>query len=352
MSRSIGHVVITVMAAIGVGYIQEADNELHAAAETYRGVLRTAGDPPLPAACEAYLGLARIEYEWNDLDAAMRHSRQAVQLAQQLEHTDRAVAAAVFLARLKLALGEASDAAFLLSRADGIARRHNYASQITHIAAVNVLALLRQGNVDRAAFLAKKHELPLSLARVCLAQGDASAALAILERLQGEAEAAGLEDERLKISILQAIAHNGYGDRDKAVRLLREALIMAEPGGFIRTFIDEGLPVRKLLPEAAHGLGPDYPGKLLAAFEAEERLGRFITERAPDEPSEHLIEPLSRRELEVLQLIAQGCSNREICERLFLALSTVKGHNRVIFDKLQVRRRTEAVALARRLGLL
>ena len=65
-----------------------------------------------------------------------------------------------------------------------------------------------------------------------------------------------------------------------------------------------------------------------------------------------IIEPLSQRELEVLQLIAQGLSNREIAERLFLALSTVKGHNREIFGKLQVQRRTEAIARARELGLL
>jgi LuxR family maltose regulon positive regulatory protein len=65
-----------------------------------------------------------------------------------------------------------------------------------------------------------------------------------------------------------------------------------------------------------------------------------------------LVEPLSQRELEVLKLIAQGLSNREISERLFLALDTVKGHNRRIYGKLQVQRRTEAVARARELGLL
>jgi LuxR family transcriptional regulator, maltose regulon positive regulatory protein len=63
-------------------------------------------------------------------------------------------------------------------------------------------------------------------------------------------------------------------------------------------------------------------------------------------------EPLSQRELEVLELIAQGRSNQEICKRLFLALDTVKGHNRRIFNKLQVQRRTEAIARARELGLI
>jgi LuxR family maltose regulon positive regulatory protein len=94
---------------------------------------------------------------------------------------------------------------------------------------------------------------------------------------------------------------------------------------------------------------PDYIGKLLSAFEAEKRKSE---DKPPLPPTQPLIEPLSQRELEVLRLIAQGLSNREIGERLFLALDTVKGHNRIIFDKLQVQRRTEAVARAHELGLL
>lgn len=106
----------------------------------------------------------------------------------------------------------------------------------------------------------------------------------------------------------------------------------------------------QLLSEAAaHGMMPDYIGKLLAAFEAEAQ----TSEDKPNLPlAQSLIEPLSQRELEVLLLIAQGLSNREISERLFLALSTVKGHNQKIFDKLQVQSRTEAIARARELGQL
>jgi LuxR family maltose regulon positive regulatory protein len=94
---------------------------------------------------------------------------------------------------------------------------------------------------------------------------------------------------------------------------------------------------------------PDYTGKLLSAFESEQQKKEVM----PSLPSARLlIEPLSQREVEILQLVAQGLSNLEISERLFLALSTVKGHNRVIYDKLQVQRRTEAVARAREFGLL
>ena len=94
---------------------------------------------------------------------------------------------------------------------------------------------------------------------------------------------------------------------------------------------------------------PDYIRKLLAVFEAEEQQGEDNAYRLPAQP---LLEPLSQRELEVLHLMAQGLSNQEMSERLFLALDTVKGHNRKIFGKLQVQRRTEAVARARELGLL
>jgi len=134
------------------------------------------------------------------------------------------------------------------------------------------------------------------------------------------------------------------------VQLLGDALALAEPGGFIRIFVDEGLPMAHLLSAAvAHGRMPDYIGKLLSAFEAEKQKRE---DTSYPSPAQSLIEPLSRREVEVLQLIAQGLSNQEISERLFLALDTVKGHNRKIFDKLQVQRRTEAVARARELGLL
>jgi len=150
--------------------------------------------------------------------------------------------------------------------------------------------------------------------------------------------------------VLQAVALQAHGEQDKAVHLLFDALKLAEPGGFIRLFVDEGPPMAHLLSAAAaQGRMPDYLGKVLAACEAEAHKGEDTTSRPP---AQHLIEPISPRELEVLQLIAAGRSDQEISERLFLALSTVKGHNRKIFGKLQVQRRTEAVARARELGLL
>ena len=134
-------------------------------------------------------------------------------------------------------------------------------------------------------------------------------------------EAKGWVDERLKVMLLQAVALYAHGDKDRAVQLLGEALALAEPGGFVRIFVDEGAPMAQLLAEAAaHGMTPDYAGKVLAAFEAERQTG---SEQAYSSPAQPLVEPLSGRELEVLQLVAQGLSNHEISEKLILALSTV-----------------------------
>ncbi len=350
ISESIGHIIITLMATIGLGTVQEADNQLHLAAQTYRRVLQLAGDPPLPVACEAHLGLARVFYEWNDLDAAQQHGQQSVQLAQQLVNTDRFVACEVFLARLKLARKDVADAAALLAKASQFARQHDFVHHIPEVAAAKVLILLHQDNLAAAADLTQTHDLPISQARVHLAQGDTSAALAELEPLRLQAEAEGWADERLKIMILQVVALHAHGAKGEAVQLLGEALALAEPGGFIRIFVDEGIPMAQLLSEATvHGIMPDYMARLLAIFEAEEHKSEDKSYLPPAQP---LIEPLSERELEVLQLIAQGLSNREIGERLFLALDTVKGHNRRIFGKLLVQRRTEAVAKARSLDIL
>jgi ATP/maltotriose-dependent transcriptional regulator MalT len=351
LSQAAGDIFTTILATIGLGNVQEAENQLYLAAETYQRVLQLAGDQPLQIIYEAHLGMARILYEWNDLDAAERYGRQSLHLARQYDRViDRFILCEVFLARLKLAQGDLAGAAAILAQADQSARQQNFVYRIPEVAAAQVLTLLRQGNLAAAAHLAQTHGLPLSQARIHLAQGDTSAALAVLEPFRRQVEAKDWQDERLKVVVLQAVAHHLHGEKDKAVHLLGDALALAAPGGFIRLFIDEGFPMAQLLSEAsAQGMMPDYIGKLLAVFEAEKQRSADNSRLPPAQP---LIEPLSQRELEVLRLIAQGLSNREISERLFLALVTVKVHNQKIFGKLHVQRRTEAVARARELGLL
>ena len=153
----------------------------------------------------------------------------------------------MFLARLKLARGDVAGAAAMLAETEQSARQYNFVHRIPDVAAQQVIVLLRQGNLAAAAQLAQTHELPISQARVHLAQGDPSAALAVLEPLRQQMEAKGWADERLKVMVLQAVALHAHGEKDKAVQLLGEALALAEPGGFIRLFVDEGPPMAQLL---------------------------------------------------------------------------------------------------------
>ena len=360
--NAFGNSIYTIAATINLGQLQEADNQLDMAAGTYRRVLQLSGDPPDPIACVAYLGLAQIDYQWNDLDTAEQHGQQCLQLTRRMESVDTYASCKVFLAGLKLALGDPAGAAALLAEAEAFVRQHNFPHQMPAVAAAQVLTHLRQGNLAAAAHLAETHPIPISQARVCLAQGNPSAALAALDPLCRQSEVKGWPDELLKGLVLQAAAYQAMGEMDRAVQVLGKALVLAEPGGFIRIFIDEGAPMAQLLSEAAaRGIMPEYTGRLLAAYNAE---GRKSEDGASTPPAqiqmktaaqahpEQLIEALSQREVEILQLIAQGLSNQAIGERLFLALSTVKGHNQIIFGKLQVQSRTEAVARARELGLL
>src|SRR3989440_5717361 len=350
IGKSFGDSIYTLAATINLGQVQEADNQLSLAAETYRRVLQLAGDPPQGMACEAHLGLARILYEWNDLEEASRHGHQSAQLARQI-NVDTVAAYGVFVARLKLVQGDVSGAAAALEEAEAFVHRHRFVFRMPDVAAAQVLLLLDLGHLAAAAHLAQTHDLPISQARVHLAQRDPSAALAVLLPWRRQVEAKGWADEQLKVMVLQAGALHMHGDKDQAVHLLCDALALAAPGGFIRLFVDEGPPMAHLLSEVeAQGMMPDYVGKLLAILKADAQKRAHTSSLPP--PAQRMFEPLSPRELEVLHLMAAGLSNQEMCERLFLALSTVKGHNRTIFGKLGVQRRTEAVARARALGLV
>lgn len=353
LSKQAGDIFTTILATIGLGSVQELDNHLPLAAQTYRQVLQLAGDQPLQIIGAAQLGLARVLYEWNDLDGAEQHGRQSLHLARQYDSViDRFIICEVFLARLKLARGDVAGASAMLAQAEQTARRQNFVFRIPEIAAAQVLVLLCQGNFTASAQLADSYKLSMSRARVYLAQREPSAALAVLGPLRAQMEQKGWADERLKIMILQALALHAQGDQSKAVQLLGEALTLAEPDGFIRSFVDEGLPMAQLLKRMKDegGRMKEYLDTLLVAFGTQSEVHTTPSESALNAQS--LIEPLSQRELEILHLIAQGLSNGEISKRLFLALSTIKGHNRKIFDKLQVTRRTEALARARALGLL
>jgi LuxR family maltose regulon positive regulatory protein len=157
-------------------------------------------------------------------------------------------------------------------------------------------------------------------------------------------EAKGWADEQLQVIVLQAVAHYAQGEQDTAVHLLSEALALAEPGGFIRLFVDEGPPMAALLHEATkHGTTSAYMGQLRAAFgEADGR-----------RPSmQRLSEPLSERERDVLRLLGTDLSGPDIAGELMVSLNTMHTHTKNIYAKLEVNNRRAAVRRAEELELV
>ena len=179
--KSFGDSIYTTAATLTLGQLQAADNQLPLAAITFKRALQLAGDPPQGMASEAYLGLARICYEWNDLEAAQQYGQKCALLTQQIESVSTSASYGLFLARLKLAQGDVSEAVAALDEAEGFVRRHNFVFMMPDVAAAQVFLLLQQGSLAEAARLAETYALPISQARVHLAQGDTSPALALLE---------------------------------------------------------------------------------------------------------------------------------------------------------------------------
>ena len=185
--------------------------------------------------------------------------------------------------------------------------------------------------------LATRSDPPLSLARLRIAQERPDEALDVLGPLLQVAERLEQIWNVIEILILQAIALQIQGEIDQAMAALQRALSLAEPGGFIRIFLDEGQPVVELLEEILEqeiagdsvkkvGFSQAYVKKLLLAFKTS----------AHQKKADSLVESLSERELEVLQLIAAGLSNQEIAQELFISLNTVKTHVKNINSKLDV----------------
>jgi LuxR family maltose regulon positive regulatory protein len=336
--------IYAIAATINLGQIQETNNQLNLAAKTYESGLHLAGDPPPPITCEGFLGLARIHYEWNDLDTAEQYGQQCFQMTQQMENVDSFASYGVFLSRLMLARGDVPSAVTVLEEAEEFVHQNNFEFRMPNVATAQVLTLLRGGDLEKAAQLAETHDLPLSKARVHLAEGNSSGALALLEKLRQQAK--DLPDEQLKVMVLQAVAYQAQDELVKALQVLQDALKLAEPNGFVRIFVDEGPAMGQLLSEAtAQGIKVDYVSKILAAFETKKQ--------RPDlPPNQGLVEPLSKRELEILALIATGLKNKEIAEQLFISLNTVLYHIKNIYNKLGVKKRTLAIIKARDLNLL
>lgn len=348
IAQSSGNFMFMLAALSSLTGLQVSENRLQQAFETCQRSIQIVNNPDNWLLYDPYYRLACIYYQWNDLAAAEKYAQLCIRLAPQVE-CGTVVSAEVMLARIHLVQRDLTGALDCLQKAADFSGTRSLVDHTPEVVAAHVELLIHQGKLDQAFALAETHGMPMEQARIFLARGDAKSALGILDPLRWKIMEMDRPDEQLKAMVLQSIAFFAHGEKNKAVRMLGDALSMAREGRFIRLFLDEGACMEDLLTESLRqGIQSEYAGQLLEAFRAQ----RSQSLQKTGTSDQYLIEPLTSRELEVLRLISAGLSNREIGERLFLALSTVKGHSRVIFDKLQVQRRTEAVARARELGLL
>jgi LuxR family maltose regulon positive regulatory protein len=318
-------------------------------------------------------GRASLLYEWNDLDGAVSALQECFRIGELWKSPRLLVPAYGLSALVTQARGQVEEANALIRRAEQSAR-DPYSSpyDLGMLALYQIALWTAQNDFQAITQWEQNHDsgwrsqtgrardaLAIALARARIARyhrthddSTLGEARALIGPALEQAQAGGMALYVTRLLLLDALAL--YAQRDTAIALatFERALSQAEPENYIRSFLDLGKPMQELLSWSLEGQALSEPGLrayvggLLSHFSADAPIG-------PSQPKvDALIEPLTERELEVLRLIAKGLSNREISERLFLALSTVKGHTRIIFDKLQVQRRTEAVARARELGLL
>lgn len=191
----------------------------------------------------------------------------------------------------------------------------------------------------------------IGIARVLIHQGKWNESILIVDQLLEAAQVGGDITREIELLIIQALALYSGGDTNEALATLEKALKIGEPRGFCRIFVDEGEPMANLLYEAlSRGIASEFARQLLAIFPVEESTETNALK--PQNPDDELIEALSEREIEVLQLINNGFTNQDIATKLFLSLHTVKAHIRNIYSKLNVHNRTQAIAKAKVLGIL
>jgi len=298
------------------------------------------------------LGLARIRYEQNDLAQAECDVREGLDLLHEGGITESFGLGHALLARIKQAQGEPEAAQRAMQQGLQVAQASGIQRILMLASAYQARVWLAQGRQTEAAHWASEYEQrgpteylreveDLTLARVWLAQEQAEQALSLLDRLLAAAGGAGRLGRVIEMQALRALALEQLDNRKAALEVLTCALELAEPDGYVRVFLDAGAPMVSLC-EAAAARGATYARRLLRAWAAE---------GAVRQPSA-LVEPLTDRELQMLELLAQGLSNREIADLLVLSPNTVRTHLYHLYAKLAVHSRLQAVLRGRELGLL
>ncbi len=387
INRKAGNYYATLASFEQQAQLAVIQGQLFQAVELYKDGLKLAQDwmdaeskprGSLIAAAGPHLGLGTVLYQLNDLAGATIHVRRSADLYELGELLKR-IDAYAMLAWLRLANGDIETSIELLNQATAIEDTMTDQSVTTtdHPSLVRLRILLYRAKPGLEYLLADairyvdafgltpQDEVDFSspagypleyfysdLAYLLIAQAHINEALPLLTRLLQAAVKMGRHGDEIRYQQLIAMAHHALGHDETALDYVHRALDLAEPQGYVRLFVDEGRPMMELLQLAiSQNISPGYAGKLIAAF-PEYLLVPFPVEQERNINTQVLAEPLSERELEVIRLIADGFKYREIAERLFVSINTVRYHTRNVYGKLSANNRTQAVSKAKELSLL
>lgn len=316
----------------------------------------------------ALVGLGLLHYEWNQVGTALEYINEAIKVAERDEFLDRLLLGYSALIWGRCTQGQLKQARAARQRLDRLFRNYNAPGRLLQfLDLIKAQIALVEGNFKAAADwadeVAARIDGPITftreqalrpLARVWMAQNRFDEAISLLTRLRETAVQQQRFGSVVRLETLLAKACYLKGDHPKALDHLRQALILAEPEGYVRSFLDEGEPTKMLLAQLSKDhrrrqgddISIDYVQKLLDAFGAEEELTP-LPARAEISPVK-----LTPRELEVLQHLAGGLAYADIAAQLVITENTLKYHIKNIYGKLNVNNRMQAVATARQLSLL
>jgi LuxR family transcriptional regulator, maltose regulon positive regulatory protein len=319
---------------------------------------------------------AAVLYEANDIVTAERLLNVYLPLARDVGLPDHMIASYRMRSRMAFQQGEVDIALQLITELEyiGLERQLPRVTASAKLERSRLLALQGHGFASREELVracdqevwknVRQHHRPAqevddvfaSSVRIEIHFGQPQTQVAPLEDEIRRTHLSGWRHRELKLRLFLALAHMRSADVGRAIDTAIPMLQEASREGFLRLLLDEGPIVAQLVrcvqtsstTSVQDPIFQDYLNRLM------ELLGPLSPEEeaAPFGASNALAEPLTRKELRVLQLLAEGYSNTAMAEKLFVSESTVRTHLRNINTKLECHSRTQAVAIARKLGLL
>ena len=363
--QKMGNQMYAIASAFVVGDMQITLGRLDAAERALRHAIQQAaalGGEAEVVTAHHHLGLAMLAHERGDEQTAAQRLQVVADLGQRTTLIDWPYRWGLAQARLKESAGEWDAALQSLDEAErGYIK--NPIPMLQPAAARKARIYLKQGRLDKAQAWARERGLSvkdeanylveyehLTLARTHLVERDFEDVGHLLERLLALANLQKRTGSAIEILSTQALFYQAQGDQPRALAALEHALVLAEPEGYIRTFVDEGVPMQSLIseyrstmPAHAHPL-PGYVDRILGFFPNS-------TKTVSQPRAAKMVEPLSEREMEVLNLLRSELSGPEISQRLTVSLNTLRTHTKNIFNKLGVNNRRAAVRRAEELDL-